>query len=91
MSGGGAKEEKRMSNKMREMCKGCFQDYYNQNRDGGCWLFNESKVVTRTQVGTWQNPPYSWSPEQTLSCHTAPQGRSWIAKDDPRIVMAKIK
>ena len=69
--------------KSKVICEGCRNDYY--NRDGGCWHFGRATVVTRTQVGTWQNPPYKWLPRKTLCCHTAPDGRHWIKRDDPRV------
>lgn len=43
------------------------------------------KVVERTQVGTWQNPPYRWQPQATLSCHR-PEGRHWIERSDVRLI-----
>ena len=69
----------------RPLCVGCHNDFYNHDLHDGCWYFDSAQIVQRTQVGTWQEPPYTWSPEATLSCHTAPMGRHWIKKDDPRI------
>ncbi len=77
------KKEDRLS-----LCRGCWNDHYNRpgnSSTGECWKLKSSKPVTRTQVGTWQSPPYTWTPEKTLDCHTAPEGRHWIAKDDVRI------
>lgn len=74
----------------RTLCQGCRDDYYNHNRDGGCWGLPKAKVVRRTSVGTWQDPPYQWRPQRTLSCHT-PDGQHWIDKDDPRIEKRKAK
>lgn len=71
--------------KTKSMCSGCREDYYNHNAEGGCWMFSDARIVERSQVGTWQNPPYKWLPQETLSCHTAPEGRHWIKKDDVRI------
>jgi len=71
--------------KSKSLCTGCYQDFYNHNREGGCWSYSSAKVVKRTSVGTWQPPPYKWCPQTTLSCHTAPQGYHWIKRDDPRI------
>lgn len=67
-------------------CNGCHQDFYN-HRDGmeKCWSLKTAKVVRRTMVGTWQNPPYQWKPQATLSCHTAPDGMTWIDRDDVRL------
>ena len=73
-----------MTNKTKSMCSGCRDDFYNHNRPGGCWRFLEAKVLARTRVGIWQNPPYRWSPQATLSCHS-PEGSVWIKEDDPRI------
>jgi hypothetical protein len=70
--------------KSKELCRGCRDDYYNHNREGGCWLFANAKVVQLQRVGTWQPPPYSWHPETRLSCYHA-DGYSMLTKDDPRI------
>lgn len=71
--------------KDKTMCSGCHDDFYNRNRDEGCWMFGNAKVVERMSVGTWQNPPYVWTPRKVLSCFHA-QGSSMIKKDDPRVV-----
>jgi len=71
--------------KDKTMCSGCHDDYYNRTQDGGCWMFAAAKVVERMSVGTWQNPPYIWTPRKVLSCRTV-QGSSLIKKDDPRVV-----
>jgi hypothetical protein len=71
--------------KKRKLCSGCTMDWYNTNADGGCWHFDYAKMVNRTSVGTWQNPPYKWTPRITLDCHDGGDGRCWIKKDDPRI------
>lgn len=73
-----------MANKNKSMCLGCRDDYYNHNRPDGCWCFATAKVVERTKVGTWQNPPYVWNQMETLSCNS-PEGCAWIKDDDPRI------
>jgi hypothetical protein len=70
--------------KVKALCSGCKNDYYNHNREGGCWDFKTAEVVNRTKVGIWQNPPYKWNPETTLSCHN-PKGSVWIDKNDVRI------
>lgn len=71
--------------KCKSMCTGCRNDFYNINREGGCWSYKSAEVVTRAQVGTWQNPPYRWRPRRTLSCHR-PEGLSWVQEDDCRVV-----
>lgn len=74
--------------KTKKLCQGCRNNFYNGNNPlavAVCWHFKTAKLVTRTQVGTWQNPPYVWRPRQTLSCHN-PVGTTWIKRDDPRIV-----
>jgi len=76
--------------KSKCMCSGCHNDYYNQDRYGGCCNFKKAKVVQRMRVGIWQNPPYHWSPVFTLSCCT-PDGGVMISKDDPRVVARKRK
>ena len=69
--------------KSRKMCLGCRDDWYNRNREGGCWSYGSAKVVERTSVGTWQPPPYTWLPQKVLSCHR-PDGNHWLEKDDCR-------
>ena len=71
-----------------KLCKGCCDDYYNRpgnSTDGVCWMLANAKPVQRTMVGVWQNPPYKWQPQATLSCHR-PDGSVWIESDDCRIV-----
>lgn len=71
-----------------DLCVGCHDNFYNGKNPYGvknCWMLPDAKVVQRTSVGIRQKPPYRWKPRTTLSCHTAPMGQHWIAKDDPRI------
>ncbi len=74
--------------KTKALCNGCYDDFYNQNRDGGCWMFAKAKIVERTRVGTWQNPPYQWTPKPCLTCYKQ-TGSSFIKEDDVRIETAK--
>lgn len=77
--------------KSKSMCSGCRQNFYNGNNPLGvkeCWSFQSATVVTRMLVGTWQNPPYVWSPRKVLSCY-CPEGLHPIKRDDPRVVMPK--
>ena len=70
-----------------KLCRGCRDNYYNQpgNSDTGrCWMLDSAEPVTRMNVGFWQNPPYYWNPEQTLSCHH-PEGSVWIKREDCRV------
>ncbi len=76
--------------KDKTMCNGCRDDFYNQNRDEGCWMFKTAKVVERMRVGTWQNPPYVWTPQKCLSCFH-PEGSSMLPKDDCRVVLPETK
>ena len=70
-----------------QLCCDCRDDFYNDHNPLGvkeCWHLSSARSVVRTRVGIWQNPPYEWHPEKTLSCHT-PEGWAWIARDDDRI------
>ena len=71
--------------KTKEMCRGCYNDYYNQNREDGCWSFADAEIVKRVRVGTWEPPPYSKKrAERVLSCfHT--QGSSMLELSDVRV------
>ena len=71
--------------KSKAMCSGCHDDFYNHNRDGGCWRYNKAMIVTRSRVGTWQPPPYTWHPEKVLSCYNG-DGIHFLTKDDCRFV-----
>ncbi len=73
-----------MTEKTKTLCSGCRDDFYNRNRPEGCWQFAKAKLVQLTIVGIWQNPPYKWQPQDTLSCHN-PDGSVWIKEDDVRI------
>lgn len=35
--------------KTKSMCSGCRDDYYNRNRDGGCWSFAKAKIGASTK------------------------------------------
>ncbi len=70
--------------KSKAMCSGCYDDFYNQNRDGGCWGFATATVVKRVRVGTFQTPPYSESPQSVLSCFHC-TGYSFLRLDDCRL------
>jgi len=72
----------------KKLCRGCRDNYYNHSGNstsGQCWMLESAQPVERTKVGTWQNPPYQWHPQTTLSCHH-PEGEHWIKIDDVRIV-----
>ena len=71
--------------KSKEMCRGCYNDFYNHHRDDGCWSFKSAKVVKRIKVGTFEDPPYAKERAQTcLSCFVA-QGCSMLPLDDCRV------
>ena len=73
--------------KSKSMCHGCDSDYYNHDghsQTGECWLYKDAKVVDRTPVGWWQNPPYKWSPVKTLNCHTEAGKVAFLSRDDVR-------
>lgn len=77
-----SKDEKRL------LCAGCRDDYYNQpgnTAKGECYSLEKAEPVERTRVGWWQNAPYTWRPQTTLSCHHAPGQFAWINRDDVRI------
>ena len=71
--------------KCKAMCSGCRDDFYNHNREGGCWSYATARVVKRVSVGTWEPPPYRRKPQETLSCHH-PDGRHWLDRSDVRVV-----
>lgn len=71
--------------KSKEMCRGCHDDFYNQNLEEGCWSFEKAQVVTRVSVGTWQPPPYKWIPQKVLSCFHC-TGTHYLTRDDCRVV-----
>ena len=74
-----------MTTKSKSMCSGCRDDFYNHNREGGCWMYENAKVVERIQVGIWQPPPYSKDTKRKcLSCYS-PDGYSMIQLNDPRV------
>ena len=63
-------------------CAGCQENFYNGNNPLGvneCWGLETAKSVERTMVGVWQNPPYVWNPQKTLSCHR-PKGSVWLPR-----------
>lgn len=63
--------------KSKEMCKGCRDDYYNQpgnSATGECWMYQQAEVVTRYRIGWWVRPdtPGAFTKVQTLNCHSEP-------------------
>ena len=72
--------------KNKQMCRGCHDDFYNHNREGGCWCFENATIVERIQVGVWEPPPYKRDRAQkVLSCYR-PQGYAMLKTDDCRVV-----
>ena len=71
--------------KSKEMCVGCRNDYYNHNRDEGCWMFEKARIVKRVRVGTWEPPPYSKKrAAKYLSCYHC-QGSAFLDMNDCRL------
>lgn len=71
--------------KTKQMCQGCRDDFYNHNREGGCWSFKTAKIVKRVRVGIWEQPPYSKDrAEKCLSCYR-PDGYAMLKLDDCRV------
>ena len=73
--------------KSKSLCNGCRNDFYNGHNGIGvkeCWSFKDAKVCKRTFVGTWQPPPYTWNPRDTLTCWHG-NGLHPISKDDCRL------
>lgn len=71
------------------LCHGCRNDFYNGKNDLGvkeCWNLETATSVRRTMVGIWQNPPYKWDAQQTLSCHMPDGGTTWIKREDVRLI-----
>lgn len=31
----------------KSQCRGCYDDFYNHNRDGGCWAFDSAEVCDK--------------------------------------------
>lgn len=76
----------------KQLCDGCHYSFYNRpgnSTTGQCWSLASAEPVMRTRIGVWQNPPYQWQPQQTLSCHE-PDGSRWLTQDDPRIESATV-
>jgi hypothetical protein len=72
--------------KDKAMCRGCHDNFYNVNREGGCWCFENATIVERIQVGVWEPPPYKRDRAQkVLSCYR-PEGYSMLKTDDCRVV-----
>lgn len=78
------KEQEKERADKRELCRGCWDEHYHEDSKGGCWSFDRAKVVEKMVVRSNQEPPYYWSPQETLSCHHI-KGFVWLQKDDPRV------
>lgn len=73
----------------KSLCSGCRDNFYNQagnSNTGECWMLKTARVCEKMIVGIWQNPPYKWLPQKTLSCHHREGGTTWISRDDCRLI-----
>ena len=71
--------------KSKELCRGCRDDYYNHQSKGGCWSYDQAKIVTLVRVGIWEEPPYSPArAEKYLNCYR-PDGYAMLKLSDPRV------
>lgn len=71
-----------------KLCRQCRDNFYNlpgNSNTGECWSLEQAEPVERMLVGVWQNPPYIWSPQTTLSC-CRPQGSVFIRREDVRVI-----
>ena len=73
-------------NKTKAMCRGCRDDYYNQNRQGGCWCFGDATIVERIQVGVWEPPPYKRDRARSVLSCFRPEGYAMLKTNDCRVV-----
>ena len=47
--------------KTKEMCRGCYNNFYNGNNSYGvkeCWSFKDAKIIDRIEVSIHEFPPY---------------------------------
>lgn len=61
-------------------CAGCRDDFYNMNREGGCWSFDSAKMVMARDVPIDMRPPYSFPETLRPSCFHA-QGYVRVKKE----------
>ena len=57
-----------MTEKSKKLCEGCDDNYYNHNREEGCWCYDTAKVVKRKMVSVDDIPPWDHEPIEVLSC-----------------------
>ena len=58
-----------MAKKMdKKHCRGCYNDYYNYNADGGCWYREKAKLVWRMLIGVHERPPYKKGKKRVPDC-----------------------
>ena len=59
--------------KNKQLCEGCYDDFYNGKNDLGveeCWSYNNATVTQQKFVPMDMRPPWTGLPiEVTLSCH----------------------
>ncbi len=55
--------------KSKDLCRGCYDDFYNQTDAEECWSYADSRVALKKFVHIDQVPPWKNKTEWTLSCH----------------------
>lgn len=82
-----------MSEKCKDMCVGCRNDFYNDKNDKGikeCWLYVGARVVKRFKIGWWTEPNSrdAFTEVVTLHCHNAP-GNYALMEELPKHMLAE--
>lgn len=47
-----------MKKPTKKDCQGCYDDFYNENRDEGCWSLSSAEFVMAKDIPTDLRPPY---------------------------------
>ena len=76
-----------MTDKTKEMCFGCRDNWYNKIDGRGCWHYADAKVVSRLMIHRDQPPPYlNEKPKDVLHCW---RGETGMRAVDPNRVDAE--
>lgn len=63
-------------------CHGCRDDYYNKQDNGPCWSLASAELVTRYQLGWWDDPTVkrNYTKVTVPNCYRRPGAYAYMEK-----------
>ena len=59
----------------KQHCNGCYNEFYNNRKQGDCWSLESAKLIMRKEVHIDQIPPWTQKAEKFPNCYR--KSRSW--------------